>query len=143
MAGHFPFQGKGMRYGMARTAYTAFFENKGFNLEMQEKYYKWWYDWTKNYVMNDADLSVTKGIGFADYPYGQHSHHSFHLVEKHWATIMADLGDLLRETIVPHLSDDALHKLEAEHSAAVKKLIEETKDNPRAPAPDVGLFRHV
>lgn len=143
MAGHFPFTGKGMSYGMGRMSVTAFFERHGFNLELQEKYYKWWYDWTKNFVSNDPDLKVTKGVAFNQYPYGQHSHHSFHLVDKHWATTMCDLGDLIRETIMPKLTADQLHKLEHDHEHAVHELEKESEANPRKPAPDVGYFRHV
>jgi len=143
MAGHFPFLGKGMRYGMARLPVTAFFEHHGLNLELQEKYYKWWYDWTKNFVMKDFDLQATKSVGFAHYPYGQHSLHSFHLNDKMWASIMIDLGDLIRDTILPKLSADELHKLEHEHHEMVHHLEEEAKGNPRKPSPDIGYFRHM
>ena len=144
MAGHFPFQStRGQRYGHARLAFTAFFEAHDFDLKLQEKYYKWWYDWAKQYVQNDPDLSVTKGVGFQHYPYGQHSLHSFHLNEKQWATIMSDLGDLLRDTILPRMSDEERKKLEADHDKMLKALDKEAETNPREPAPDVGYFRHT
>lgn len=143
MAGHFPFTGKGMRYGMARMAVTAFFENHGLNLELQEKYYKWWYDWAKKFVDNDPDLKAAKGVAFTHYPYGQHSHHSFHLVDKHWATTMTDLGDFIRDSIFPKLSAEQMKKLEEDHHKLVHDLEKEAESNPRKPAPDVGYFRHV
>jgi hypothetical protein len=143
MAGHFPFMGKGVRYGGARMTITAFYEQNGFNLDLQEKYYKWWFDWAKAFVEKDADLQHTKAVEFSNYPYGQHSFHSFHLNDKMWATALADLGDLVRDTILPKLDDTALHKLEEDHAAIVKKLQDEAKSNPREPAPDVGYFRHM
>lgn len=143
MAGHYPFMGRGVRYGGARMTITAFFEQHGFNLELQEKYYKWWYDWAKAFVENDPGLKAAKGVAFNSYPYGQHAHHAFHLVDKMWATTMADLGDLIRDSIMPKMDDAALHKLEEDHKAAVHKLEEEAKTNPREPAPDVGLYRHM
>ena len=69
MAGHFPFSGNG---GRASTA--AFYERYAFNDDTQEKYYKWWYDWTKDFVMNHKELSQTKGREFQSYPFGQHAH---------------------------------------------------------------------
>lgn len=143
MAGHFPFMGKGMRYGMARLALTAFYEKHGLSLELQEKYYKWWFDWAKRFVANDTDLSATKSVAFAHYPYGQHSLHSFHLNDKMWASVMTDLGDLLRDTIFPKLDHAAMEKLEHDHEHLIEELAAEAKKNPRKPSPDVGYFRHV
>jgi hypothetical protein len=143
MAGHYPFTGRGVRYGGARMTIAAFFEQHGLNNELQEKYYKWWYDWAKKFVQNDADLKVTKGVAFDHYPLGQHSHHSFHLNEKQWCTIMADLGDLVRDIIFPKMDDTAMHQLEEEHKKLLSQLEGEAKDKPREPAPDVGYFRHM
>lgn len=144
MAGHFPFEGKrGKRYGHSRLGYTAFFEAHGLSLELQEKYYKWWYEWAKNFVQKDPDLSVTKAVEFQSYPYGQHSHHSFHLNEKQWATILSDLGDLLRDTILPKLSEDDYKKLVADHDKMLKALEKEAEQHPKEPVPDVGYFRHT
>jgi len=72
MAGHFPFAGKrGTRYGLApRGTLAAFFENNGFNNEMQEKYYEWWYGFAKDFVTGDSDLSATMGVRFHSYPMG-------------------------------------------------------------------------
>lgn len=36
----------------------------------QEQYYKWWYDWAKDFVVRDPDLNYAKGVEFAHYPYG-------------------------------------------------------------------------
>lgn len=143
MAGHFPFMGRGVRYGGARMTIAAFYEHHGLNLSLQEKYYKWWFDWTKNTVDNDLDLKAAKGPLFNAYPYGQHAHRSFHLADKMWATALADLGDLIRDSIFPKLDKKAMEKLEKEHNAMVQSLEEESKENPREPAPDVGYFRHM
>lgn len=145
MAGHFPFAGKrGTRYGLApRGTIAAFFENNGFNNELQEKYYKWWYDYAKQFVENDSDLSVTMGVKFASYPIGTHARHSFHLNDKFWPVAMDELGSLISNVILPKLDSDAMHKLEEEHTAMLAQLREEASANPREPAPDVGLFRHV
>ena len=143
MAGHYPFTGRGTRYGGARMTIAAFFEQHGLNLELQEKYYKWWFEWAKNFVNNDSDLKASKGVAFNHYPMGQHSHHSFHLNDKQWCNIMADLGDLIRDIIMPKMSDAALKQLEHDHHAALEKLEAEAKDNTREPSPDIGYFRHM
>ena len=145
MAGHFPFAGKrGTRYGLApRGTIAAFFENHGFNNDLQEKYYRWWYDYAKQFVENDPDLSVTMGVTFSQYPIGTHARHSFHLNDKFWPVAMDELGSLIANVILPKLDADAIHNLEAEHQTLLDQLREETKVNPREASPDVGLFRHV
>ena len=145
MAGHFPFAGKrGTRYGLApRGTIAAFFENQGLNNELQEKYYKWWFDYAKQFVENDGDLSVTMGVKFSQYPIGTHARHSFHLNDKFWPVAMDELGSLIANVILPKLDSDAMHKLEEEHQAMLDQLREETKSNPREASPDVGMFRHV
>ena len=143
MAGHLPFLGRGLRYGNARNVYEAFFEAHGLNEELQEKYYKWWYDWARDFVLNDPDLKVTKGILFNDYPLGHHPHHDFHLKNKRWALYMVDLGDLLRDVIWPKLNDETRKKLEKAHEEFLHELEAEAKANPRPPAPEVGYFRHT
>ncbi len=145
MAGHFPFaHSRGTRYGRApRMAINGFFENHGLSGELQERYYKWWYDWAKAFVENDPDLSVTKGVAFNSYPLGQHAHHGFHLNEKYWSEAMADLGAFIRDLIFPKMSAEALHELETQHEAMLEALKAETDQSPRTPAPDVGYFRHT
>ncbi len=143
MAGHLPFLGRGLRYGNARNVYEAFFENHGLNETLQEKYYKWWYDWARDFVLNDPDLKVTKGVLFARYPLGDHPEHNFHLKNKRWALYMAELGDLLRDVIWPKLDDKQRAKVEKAHAEFLRQLEEEAKENPRPPAPEVGYFRHT
>ena len=55
MSGHFPFSGN-----TNRVSVFGFYDRYNLNPAMQEKYYKWWYDWAKNFVINDADLKVVK-----------------------------------------------------------------------------------
>lgn len=145
MAGHFPFAGKrGTRYGLApRGTIAAFYENNGFNNELQEKYYKWWFDYAKAFVDRDPDLSATVGVRFRGYPMGTHARHSFHLNDKFWAVAMEELGSLISNLILPKLDADAMHGLEDDHKTMLAGLREETRTNPRAAPPDVGLFRHV
>ncbi|NIR60932.1 MAG: hypothetical protein GWO02_16185 [Gammaproteobacteria bacterium] len=145
MAGHFPFAGKrGIRYGLSpRMSITAFFESHRFGLELQEKYYRWWYDWAQERVRNDPDLAAAKGTSFNGFPYGQHAEHGFHLNEKQWAAAMADLGDLIRDSILPKLSDQQLRELEARHGKLVEQLEREADEHPRRPAPEIGYFKHV
>jgi hypothetical protein len=145
MAGHFPFASKrGSRYGLApRMSLSAFFEHHGLNQTLQEKYYKWWYDWAKAYVDKDPDLSATVGIRFDHYPMGQHSEHAFHLNDKYWPVCMDELGSFVANLILPKLDESAMHTLEQDHAELLKSLEAEAKENPREPAPDVGLFRHV
>ena len=145
MAGHFPFAGKrGTRYGLApRGTLSAFFENNGFNNEMQKKYYEWWFAFAKDFVTGDPDLSATMGVRFHSYPMGTHARHSFHLNDKFWPVAMDELGSFVANVILPKLDTDAMHKLEEDHKALLDGLREEAKNNPRQPAPDVGLFRHV
>lgn len=144
MSGHFPFAGRlGIRYGLApRMSISAFYEQCGFNLELQEKYYKWWYDWAKNFVLNNEDLNLAKGVGFNHYPYGQHAHESFHLNDRKWASNLVDLGDLIRDLIFPKLSEQAMKELEDSHHYFLDELKKEAEGNP-AGVPEVGYFRHV
>lgn len=143
MAEHFPFLGKGKRYGGAHTGIAAFFEHHGLGVTLQEKYYRWWYEWAKNFVQRDPDLSVTKAVEFNRYPYGQHAFHNFHLRDKMWGAALADLGDFIREVVLPRMDDAALHQLEREHDAMFEALEEEAEQTPRPPVPEVGHFRHV
>jgi hypothetical protein len=145
MAGHFPFAGKrGTRYGLApRGTIAAFFENHGFNDDLQEKYYKWWYDWARDFVENDSDLSVTMATRFSNYPMGTHAQHSFHLNDKYWPVCMDELGAFIRDIIFPKMDEQAMHELEDQHAKLVQDLEKEADSNPRDPAPDVGMFRHV
>jgi len=145
MAGHFPFAGKrGTRYGLApRSAMAAFFEAQDMSEAVQEQYYKWWYDWAKDFTEKDPDLSFTMIRRFDSYPMGQHAHHAFHLNGKYWPSCMDELGSYIANTILPKLDGDAMHKLEDAHAKLLKDLDAEKTSNPREPAPDVGLFRHI
>jgi len=138
MAGHFPFSGNG-----GRASTTAFYERYGFNDELQETYYKWWYDWAKDFVTKDAELSVTKALEFAHYPFGQHAHRSFHLNDKHWAVCLTDLGEFIKGAVMPKMTHDELHELEDAHHQLVDKLKQEAAAKPREAVPDVGYFRHT
>ncbi|WP_018946289.1 MULTISPECIES: hypothetical protein [unclassified Thioalkalivibrio] len=145
MAGHFPFAGKrGTRYGQApRGTIAAFFENHGFGEELQEKYYKWWYDFAKDFVEKDSDLSVTMITRFNSYPMGTHAEHSFHLNDKYWAECLAELGSFIRDVIFPKMDEKAMHDLEEKHSKMLADLEKEAEEKPREPAPEVGVYRHV
>lgn len=145
MAGHFPFAGKrGTRYGLApRGTLAAFFENHGLNQDLQEKYYRWWFDYAQDFVTKDSDLSATMSHTFDHYPMGTHARHSFHLNEKYWAVTMDELGSFIANVILPKLDSAAMHALEDAHAMLVQELRTEAETNPRPPAPDVGLFRHV
>lgn len=138
MAGHFPFSGNG-----GRGAITAYYERHGLNDELQEKYYKWWYDQAKTMVDQDSELSQTKGLDFIEYPYGQHAHRSFHLKGKQWAVCLNDLGAFIKAVLLPKLDQNALHKLEEEHHTLMTALGQEATDKPREPVPDIGYFRHT
>ncbi|MFA5171596.1 MAG: hypothetical protein WC426_08510 [Sulfuriferula sp.] len=137
MSGHFPFSGN-----TNRVSVFGFYDRHNLNTTMQEKYYKWWYDWAKNFVMNDPDLSAVKGYEFKNYPYGQHSHTDFHLHQGLWATTLIDLGGFITGTLFGKMSDEAMHKLEEDHHHLLHKLEEEAKQNPRPASPDIGWFRH-
>jgi hypothetical protein len=137
MSGHFPFSGN-----TNRVSVFGFYDRHNLNTTMQEKYYKFWYDWAKNFVMNDADLKTTKGYEFNEFPYGQHSHTDFHLRQGLWATTLIDLGGFITGTLFGKMSDDAMHKLDEEHHHFLHKLEEEAKQNPRPASPDIGWFRH-
>jgi hypothetical protein len=138
MAGHYPFSGRANRVGV-----FAFFEKNALGLDLQEKYYKWWYDWAKAFVAKDPDLSVTKAPLFNHYPIGQHAHNNFHLHDYVWATPMLELGEFVRDIVMPRMSEDALHKLEHDHHKMLDKLLAERTTSPRTAPPDVGRYRHV
>ena len=138
MSGHFPFSGN-----TNRVSVFGFYERYNLNSAMQEKYYKWWYDWAKNLVMADADLKAVKGTEFTHYPFGQHSHVDFHLRQGAWTTALIDLGDFIKGTILPKLSDAQMHKLDEDHHHMLHALEQEAKATPRPPQPELGWFRHT
>lgn len=138
MSGHFPFSGN-----TNRVSVFGFYERYNLNPAMQEKYYKWWYDWAKNLVMADADLKAVKGMEFSHYPFGQHSHVDFHLRQGAWTTALIDLGGFIKGTILPKLSDEQMHKLDEDHHHMLHALEEEAKKTPRSPQPELGWFRHT
>jgi hypothetical protein len=137
MAGHFPFSGNTNRGNVA-----AFYDRYGLNLALQETYYKWWYDWAKKAVLADADLRTTKGLEFSSYPYGQHSHHDFHLHQGTWTTSLIDLGGFIKGSLFPKLTPDQMHELDEAHHHMLHELETQAKSSPREPHPEVGWFRH-
>ncbi len=138
MSGHFPFSGKADRVSV-----FAFFEAHGLGLELQEEYYKWWYDWAREFVLKDPDLSVTKAVEFSHYPFGQHAHVNFHLHDYLWATSLLDLGQFIGNVIVPKLDDKAKHRLEQEHEKMLEGIGKEAVQKPRPSPPEVGRYRHT
>ncbi len=137
MSGHFPFSGN-----TNRVSVFGFYDRYNLNQSLQEKYYKWWYDWAKNFVMNDPDLKATKGREFENFPYGQHSHVDFHLHQGAWTTTLIDLGGFIKGTLFGKMNDDAMHKLDEEHHEFLHNLAKEAEKNPRPESPDIGYFRH-
>lgn len=138
MSGHYPFSGNANRVSV-----FAFYEKNGLSLELQEKYYRWWFDWAKNFVMNDPDLKYSKAHEFNSFPYGQHAHHDFHLHQYQWATTMIDLGAFIKNVILPKMDEDAQHKLEHDHQAMLEALKQEAASKPRPKAPEIGYYRHT
>lgn len=138
MAQHFPFMGRANRVGI-----FGFFEAHGLGLELQERYYRWWYEWAKMFVARDPDLRAAKGVEFERYPYGQHADHSFHLHGYRWATALLDLGEFIRDSILPKLDGAALQRLEAEHEHMLEQLHAEREQKPRPAPPDIGRYRHT
>ena len=138
MAGHFPFSGHSGRVSM-----FFFYERHQLGPALQERYYKWWYDWAKAMVMKDPGLKAAKGSEFSHFPYGQHAHADFHLRQGLWATALADLGEFFKGSLLPRLDQDTLHKLEADHHAMLEALKAEAAQQPRPQPPDVGWFRHT
>lgn len=138
MSGHYPFSGNSNRVSV-----FAFFEKHGLGLALQEKYYRWWFDWARNFVLADADLKLSKGHEFSGFPYGQHAHHDFHLHKYRWSTAMIDLGAFIDGIILPKLSEDQQHSLEHEHQAMLDALKKESAEHPREKTPDIGYYRHT
>ncbi len=138
MSGHYPFGGKANRITV-----FAFFEKHQMSLELQERYYKWWFDFAKNAVDQDPDLKAARGVDFQHYPFGQHAETNFHLHDYQWATAMADLGAFIVDVILPKLSHEDQEKVAHDHEALLQTLEKEREASPRAPVPDVGRYRHV
>ncbi|MHB8255432.1 MAG: hypothetical protein ACYDEV_17525 [Acidiferrobacter sp.] len=138
MSGHYPFGGKANRISA-----FAFFEKNKLSLDLQERYYKWWYEFAKNSVEQDPDLKATRAVDFKHYPFGQHAEGNFHLHGYIWATALADLGAFIANSILPKLSDEGRHKIEHDHEAMLKTLLGEREKTPRTAPPDVGRYRHV
>ncbi len=137
MAGHFPFSGN-----TNRVSVFAFYERYGLNAALQERYYKWWYDWAKKMVLADPDLSSSKGLEFTHFPFGQHAHKDFHLRQGTWTTSLIDLGAFIKGSLLPKLNDEQLHHMEEEHHHMLHELETEAKQTPREPQPELGWFRH-
>lgn len=138
MSGHYPFSGKANRVSV-----FAFFEKHNFSLALQEQYYKWWYDWAKAFVMNDADLKVTKAYMFAEYPAGQHAHDNFHLHDYAWSNLLLELGEFVKNTILPKLNDAQTQQLEKDHHDLIERLRAQRETQPREAPPAVGRYRHT
>jgi hypothetical protein len=138
MSGHYPFGGKANRISA-----FAFFEKNQLSLDLQERYYKWWYEFAKDAVEHDPDLRVTRGVDFTHYPFGQHAESNFHLHGYKWSTALADLGAFIANVIFPKLSDEARHTVDHNHDAMLKNLLGEREKTPREAPPDVGRYRHV
>lgn len=138
MSGHFPFTGKANRVSI-----FGFFEGHGLSLELQEQYYRWWYDWARQFVLQDPDLRAAKGTEFEVFPYGQHAHESFHLHDYRWATALLDLGEFIRDAILPRLDPEVVHRLEAAHQRMLDDLLVQRGRTPRPAPPDIGRYRHT
>lgn len=138
MAGHYPFSGKA-----DRVAVFAFFEKNRMSLAMQQRYYRWWHEWAKAFVMSDPDLKASKGVDFAHFPFGQHAHANFHLHDYQWATPMLELGEFIDAAILPRLDKEAAHRLEEMHHEMLTALLAERDQEPRPEPPEVGRYRHV
>lgn len=138
VSGHYPFSGKANRVSV-----FAFFEKHQFSLNLQERYYRWWHEWAKDFVMKDPDLSATKAVEFAHYPFGQHAHNNFHLHDYRWATPMLDLGKFVEQVIFPKLDEKAKHELEAAHHHLMEELYKARAQEPRPEPAEVGRYRHV
>ena len=138
MAGHYPFTGNSNRVSV-----FAFYEKNGLGLELQAKYYQWWFDWAKDFVLNDPGLKAAKAPEFARFPYGQHADHDFHLHKYQWCTTLIDLGQFISNVIFPKMSETELHKLEENHHHMLEELRKEAVEKPREAIPDIGYFRHT
>jgi hypothetical protein len=122
---------------------AAFFEDHRMDESLQERYYKWWFDWAQDFVSNDPNLKAFVGDTFEHYPYGQHAAHAFHLNGKAWATALSDLGDFIRDAIFPELDEGAIGQLESEHAELLRKIEAAAAEAPPPGVPEVGYFRHV
>lgn len=138
MSEHYAFSGKANRVSA-----FAFFEKHNLSLELQGAYYRWWYEWAKQYVMDDPDLRVAKAYLFAHYPLGQHAHANFHLHDYTWATQMVELGEFVTGVIFPKLDASARQRLEQAHRQLLERLLAARADKPRPTPPDIGRYRHT
>lgn len=138
MSGHLPFSGKANRVSV-----FAFFEQNQLSLDLQEYYYKWWYNFAKHFVENDPDLKVTRAVDFNHYPFGQHAEGNFHLHDYKWATATLDLGSFIMNVIFPKMTEEQRHKVEHDHDAMMKDLLAQRDKAPRSAPPEVGRYRHV
>lgn len=138
MAAHFPFSGNADRVSV-----YAFFERHGLDLKLQERYYRWWFDWAKEQVAKDPGLAAAKGPQFQRFPYGQHAFHDFHLHQYSWSTALTDLGGFIDGTLLPRLGEVELHELEHKHRVLLDELKQQAQRQPRPEAPEIGRYRHT
>lgn len=138
MSGHFPFSGRANRVSV-----YAFFEKNQLSLDLQERYYRWWYDFARTFVDQDSDLRVTRAVDFQHFPFGQHAEANFHLHDYQWATALLDLGEFITGVIIPKMSPEAQHQLARDHETMLKGLLAERGKMPRPAPPEIGRYRHV
>lgn len=138
MASHFPFSGNASRVGV-----YAFFERHGLDLPLQERYYRWWFDWAREQVVKDPGLAAAKGSEFQRFPYGQHAFHDFHLHRYSWSIALTDLGGLIDGTLLPRLDETQRHDLEHRHRVLLEQLKQQALQQPRPAAPEIGRYRHT
>ncbi len=142
MSLHLPFCGKTGRV-MGRVEVFAFFDAHRFDPELQERYYRFWYEWAKGQVMADPDLRAAYGPLFERYPFGQHARRGFHLRDAYvWAVAMDDLGSVICQVILPRLDEAAREALERDYQAMLRALDEEARGRPFE-IPEMGYLRHI
>ncbi|RMD69776.1 MAG: hypothetical protein D6819_06035 [Gammaproteobacteria bacterium] len=142
MSIHLPFCGKTGRV-MGRMDVFAFFDAHHFSPELQERYYRWWYEWAKKKVMEDPDLRAAYAPLFNRYPFGQHALHSFHLKKEYiWAVAMEDLGALICQVILPKLDEQEKEALMQAYRKMLEALDEEARSHPHE-LPELGYLRHI
>jgi hypothetical protein len=126
-----------------RNGLHSFFEHHGYDAELQERYYRFWYDFVRSRMESDTGLRKAHGPTFDRYPHGMHAAHNFHLHGHQWTTQVADIGNFVRNTVYPTMTDQEKADLAQSHADLVKQLDGEAEQRGHEESDDIPVFRHT
>lgn len=126
-----------------RNGLHSFFEYHDLDKEQQERYYRFWYDFVKERMEADTGLKKAHGTEFERYPHGMHASENFHLHGHQWTTQVADIGNFVRNTLYPTMTDEEKADLARRHEELVQELSQAAEQRGHVETDDIPAFRHT